>query len=227
MTTEEVMRMESTGNKNKWWHKVTGLLVAGMVTGAVVGFAVGKFIMHGHSGAQANGADVTALLLTAFYIVVTAVLLWIASDRMRLARVLEGNAADTPASDDEVRSFLYQAVVMALAGVLLALPVFGARIFAVHPQGGKVYYLGVVLLFAVQTFYNFRLWKISDEFVRNTMAATAGLSFAIGQGGLFLWAAAEHLSLVKPVSSWDLTINMMLLYLIVGSAVSVRTIRRE
>jgi hypothetical protein len=188
---------------------------------------VGKFIKHGHSGAQANGADITALLLTAFYIVVTAVLLWIASDRMRLARVLEGKAADTPASDDEVRSFLYQAAVMALAGVLLALPVFGTRIFAAHTQGGKVYYLGIVLLFAVQTFYNFRLWKISDEFVRNTMAATAGLSFAIGQGGLFLWAAAEHLSLVKPVSSWDLTINMMLLYLIVGSAVSVRTIRRE
>jgi hypothetical protein len=59
------------------------------------------------------------------------------------------------------------------------------------------------------------------------MATTGALTFAIGQGGLFLWAAAEHMSLVKPVSAWDLLVNMMLLYLFVGAAVSVRTMRRE
>ncbi len=227
MTTEGVMRMESTGKKNTWWWRITAFLIAGMATGAGLGFAIGKATKHFHPGVHANGADVTALSLAAFYIGMTVLLLWIASDRMRLARILEGKGADTPASDDEVRSYAYQAFVMALAGILLALPIFGARFFAASLQHREMYFVGIALLFAVQTFYNFRLWKISDEFVRNTMAATAGLSFAIGQGGLFLWAAAEHLSLVKPVSSWDLTINMMLLYLIVGSAVSVRTIRRE
>ena len=227
MTMEGAMRMESTGNKTKWFQKITGLLVAGLVVGGAVGYGVGKFIKHSHPEAQANGADITALALTAFYIVTSVVLLWIASDRMRLARVLEGKAADTPASDNEVRTFLYQAVVMTLAGVLLGLPVVGVRIAAAHPGGGKIYYLGILLLFAAQTVYNVRIWRISDEFARKTMAATAGLSFAIGQAGLFLWAAAEHLSLVKPVSSWELTINMMLLYLIVGSCVSVRTMRRE
>ncbi len=86
MTTEGVMRMEGTGNKNKWWHKITGFLIAGMITGAGLGFAVGKLFKHGHPGAHANGADVTALSLAAFYIGSTVLLLWIASDRMRLAR---------------------------------------------------------------------------------------------------------------------------------------------
>jgi hypothetical protein len=35
------------------------------------------------------------------------------------------------------------------------------------------------------------------------------------------------MSLVKPVSTWDVLLNMMLLYMVVGALVSVRTARRE
>jgi hypothetical protein len=227
MTAEGVMTMESNGRKNKWWWKITAFLIAGMATGAGLGFAIGKLIKHAHPAAHANGADVTALSLAAFYIGSAVLLFWIASNRMRLARILEGKAAETPASDDEVRSFVYQAVVMALAGVLLALPVFGARLFANHPHQRELYFAGIALLFVVQTVYNVRLWQVSDEFIRGAMTTTAALTFAIGQGGLFLWAAAEHMSLVKPVSTWDLLLNMMLLYIFVGALVSVRTARRE
>jgi hypothetical protein len=116
---------------------------------------------------------------------------------------------------------------MVLAGVLLALPIFGARLFANSLQQRELYFAGIALLFAVQMIYNFRLWRVSDEFIRGAMATTAALTFAIGQGGLFLWAAAEHMSLVQPVSTWDLLLNMMLLYIFVGAVVSVRTARRE
>jgi hypothetical protein len=227
MTAEGVMTMESNGKKNQWWWKVTAFLIAGMATGAGLGFAIGKLIKHAHPAAHANGADVTALSLAAFYIGSAVLLFWIASNRMRLARILEGKAAKTPASDDEVRSFVYQAVVMVLAGVLLALPIFGASLFATNLQHREFYFIGIATLFAVQTVYNFRLWRVSDEFIRGAMTTTAALTFAIGQGGLFLWAAAEHMSLVKPVSTWDLLLNMMLLYIFVGALVSVRTARRE
>jgi len=227
MTAEGVVTMKSTGNQNKWLWKITAFLIAGMATGAGLGFVIGKVYKHGHPGVHVNGADLTALGLAAFYIGTTVLLLWIASNRMRLARILEGNAADTPASNDEVRSFVYQAFVMALAGVLLALPIIGARLFTANLQYREFYFVGIALLFAVQTVYNACLWRVSDEFVRNTILTTVALTFAIGQGGLFLWAAAEHLSLVRPVSAWDLLVNMMLLYIFVGAVVSVRTMRRE
>ncbi len=218
--------MESAGN-NKWRWRIAAFLIAGLATGTGLGFAIGKLIKHAHPAAQANSADVTALSLAAFYIGSAVLFLWIASSRMRLARILEGPAAETPASDDEVRSFVYQAIVMALAGVLLAIPIFGASLFAASLRHRKLCFVGIALLFAAQTLYNVRLWRVSDEFIRGAMAATAAWTFAVGQGGLFLWAAAEHMRLVKPVSSWDLLLNMMLLYMIVGALVSVRTARRE
>jgi hypothetical protein len=227
MTAEGVTIMKSNENENKWRWNTGKFLVAGLATGAGLGFLVGKVFKHGHPGVQADGADVTALGLAAFYLVTTLLLLWIANDRMRLARVLEGKEADIPASDDEVRSFVYQALVMALAGILLALPIFGARLFAGDLLHRKIAFAGIVLLFAVQTFYNVRLWRISDEFVRSTMAKTAALTFAIGQGGLFLRAAAEHMSLVKPVSTWDLLVIMMQLYIFVGLFISVRTLDKS
>jgi len=227
MTAEGAMTMQSSGKKNKWRWRFAALLIAGMATGAGLGFAIGKLIKHAHPATQASGADVTALSLAAFYIGSAVLFLWIASNRMRLARILEGNAAETPASDDEVRSCVYQAVVMALAGVLLALPIFAARLFSHNSQQRELSFAGIALLFAVQTVYNVRLWRVSDEFIRSAMATTAALTFAVGQGGLFLWAAAEHMSLVKPVSAWDLLLDMMLLYIFAGALVWVRTARRE
>ncbi len=227
MTAEGVITSESTRKKNNWWGRITAFLIAGMVTGAGVGFVIGKVTRHIHPGLHVQGADLTALGLAAFFIGTTVALLWIASNRMRLARILEGQSAETPASDDEVRSFAYQALVIALAGILLALPILGARLFAANLEHRELYYAGIALLFAVQTVYNFLLWRVSDEFVRQTTATTAALTFAIGQGGLFLWAAAERMSLVKPVSAWHLLVTMMVLYIFVGSLVSLRTARRE
>jgi hypothetical protein len=227
MSAEGAMTMESVGQKNKWWWRITAFLIAGMATGAGLGFTIGKFVKHAQPGAHADGADVTALSLAAFYIGSAVLFLWIAGNRMRLARILEGKAAETPASDDEVRSFVYQAVVVALAGVLLAMPVFGAHLFADNLKQRELYFAGIALLFTLQTIYNFRLWRVSDEFLRGAMTTTAALTFAVGQGALFLWAAAEHMSLVKPVSTWDLLLSMMLLYMLASALVSVRTARRE
>jgi hypothetical protein len=116
---------------------------------------------------------------------------------------------------------------MALAGILLAAPLLGIRLFGGNLSDSRLFLAGIVLLFAAQTYCNFRLWRVSDEFVRSSMMLAAAWTFAIGQGGLFLWSAAERMSLVRQSSAWNLTVAMMLLYLLVGSVVSVRTARRE
>jgi hypothetical protein len=54
---------------------------------------------------------------------------------------------------------------------------------------------------------------------------TGALTFAFGQGALFLWAAAEHLGLVPVVSAWDLAMAMMTLYLGVGTYLQLRTMQ--
>ena len=105
MTAEGVTIMKSNENENRWRWNTGKFLIAGLATGAGLGFLVGKVFKHGHPGVQADGADVTALGLAAFYLVTTLLLLWIANDRMRLARVLEGKEAEIPASDDEGPQF--------------------------------------------------------------------------------------------------------------------------
>lgn len=226
MTHEGVLTME-TKKRFNWITRIVAGLVAGMVTGAGIGFLIGRTIKHSHPHAHANGADTVAIALAIFYVGTALFLAWVAGDRMRLARVLEGKSVSTPATDNEVRMYSYQSTVLALAGVLLALPVFGARIAfgnALHP---RIAFAVIGVLFAAQTWFNVRIWKSSDEFLRATMVNSAGLTFAIGQGCLFLWSAAERLSLVKPVSSWDMTTNMMIIYMIVAGAVSARSTSRD
>jgi len=226
MMAEGILTVNLSGKGKRWW-KFTVSMVAGVLCGAGLGYTIGRYLKHSYKVSHVSGSDIGALTLTAFYVGAAFLVLWFASDRMRLARVLEGKAAEVPASDAEVRSFRYQALVMALAGILLAVPLLGVHLFSGNNVRSTLFLAGIVPLFAAQTFCNFRLWRISDEFVRSSMMATAAGTFAIGQGGLFLWSAAERMSLVKQASAWNLTVAMMLLYLLVGSVVSVRTARRE
>ena len=226
MMAEGILTVNLPGKGKRWW-KFTVSMVAGVLCGAGLGYTIGRYLKHSYKVSHVSGSDIGALTLTAFYVGAAFLVLWFASDRMRLARVLEGKAAEVPASDAEVRSFRYQALVMALAGILLAVPLLGVHLFSGNNVRSTLFLAGIVPLFAAQTFCNFRLWRISDEFVRSSMMATAAGTFAIGQGGLFLWSAAERMSLVKQASAWNLTVAMMLLYLLVGSVVSVRTARRE
>jgi hypothetical protein len=221
-----MITIKAPGRSNRRW-KFTAGMVAAAVCGAGIGAALGRYLKHVHAVSHVNVSDLGALTLTAFYIGLAILVLWLAGNRMRLARVLEGKAAEVPANDEEVRSFRYQAIVMALAGILLAAPLLGIRLFGGNLSDSRLFLAGIVLLFAAQTYCNFRLWRVSDEFVRSSMMLAAAWTFAIGQGGLFLWSAAERMSLVRQSSAWNLTVAMMLLYLLVGSVVSVRTARRE
>ena len=76
--------------------------------------------------------------------------------------------------------------------------------------------------FAVQTAFNFVVWRRSDEFVRRMIMETASLCFWILQAALFLWACAERLGLLAALSSWDSIAILMSVYVVVSAVVSVR-----
>jgi len=138
MTAEEIWTASLLGKGKRWW-KLTAGMVAGMACGAGLGYTIGRYLKHSHKVSHVSASDLGALMLTAFYIGVALLLLWIASHRMRLARILEGKAAEVPASDEEVVSFHYQALVMTLAGILLAAPILGGHLSSGHDGYNKLF----------------------------------------------------------------------------------------
>jgi multidrug transporter EmrE-like cation transporter len=86
-------------------------------------------------------------------------------------------------------------------------------------------YLAILVLFAIQTAINVKLYRSSDEFLRNTMLVTCSVTFAICQGMLFLWAAAERMTLVPSLSSWSAMSILMTVYISVSFFTSLRQFR--
>ena len=100
-----------------------------------------------------------------------------------------------------------QGAVMGLAGVLMLLPVAAAG----RADPGLIYAV-ILALVAVQSAANLILWRRADEMLRRVMWEACAMAFWTGQIALFLYAAAERLSLVEPVSAWGLMGVLMVLY---------------
>jgi hypothetical protein len=113
-----------------------------------------------------------------------------------------------------------QVLVLVLAGVMLAAPVAMERLFGGVPA--RWVFIGIVLLFALQTVANVLVWVRSDELMRRVMADTSVWTFWPLQGALFLFAAAERLGLVQPISAWGMTGILMSVYLVASSYVAIR-----
>jgi hypothetical protein len=111
------------------------------------------------------------------------------------------------------------ALSLALAGCMLLAPIFASHASRAAAIG---IFAGVVCLFGAQTWINVHIWRTSDEFIRGLMLTIGSLTFAIGQGMLFLYAAAEHLHLVPAISSWGVIVLLLFVYLVANSAVTLR-----
>jgi hypothetical protein len=123
-----------------------------------------------------------------------------------------------PATDAEVRTALLQAAVLFLAGLLMLAPVAAQG----YPDAAGWVFAAIFVLFLVQTGLNVQVWRGSDEVVRGMILATCAITFAISQGLLFLWAAAERLHLVAVRSNWDVYSLLMACYIVVSTGVSMR-----
>jgi Flp pilus assembly pilin Flp len=199
-----------------------------VLLGAAVGFCaglglIGLFVRLHISPKSLSVADLFSAWVGIALVALSLVSLYLSVNRTQLAKQLEGEFATLPATRQEVVAARLQGCVLFLAGALMIAPSLLERFVADNLQAARLSYAVIVVLFAVQTVANLRIWQISDEFMRQTIAGICALTFAIGQGMLFLWAAAEHLHLVHTRSSWSIFTVEMLLYVLVSSYVTLRS----
>ncbi len=206
---------------------VTSQSVKRNLIGAVIGgaFGFGLIELMGRLGIRFKGMpamDLVAIVIVIEFFGFALVLAYLSADRKRLASTIECEGTPLPASDEEVRDFRLQAAVLALAGLMMLIPIVSTQRIQGHAGRGLALFLATVTLFAIQTLLNIRLWRNSDEFARRTLLIVAAVTFSISQGLLFLTGAAERLQLIRTVSNWNLCIAMMALYLSVSVVTGLR-----
>ncbi|MBU1324459.1 MAG: hypothetical protein KJ676_04390 [Alphaproteobacteria bacterium] len=110
-----------------------------------------------------------------------------------------------------------QVVVMALAGIMLLVPLYATRWISSELAFGLV-----LALLAVQTFANLLLWRRADEMLRRIMVETGSLAFWTLQLALFLYASGERLGLTDGVTAWGMIAVLMAVYLVASAIVAAR-----
>lgn len=110
-----------------------------------------------------------------------------------------------------------QVVAMALAGIMLMIPLYATRWVS-----SELAFALVLALLAVQTVANLMLWRRADEMLRRIMVETGGLAFWTLQLALFLYAAGERLGLTGGVTAWGMIGVLMAVYLVASAVVAAR-----
>lgn len=110
-----------------------------------------------------------------------------------------------------------QILVFVLAGLMFLAPMVATA--WVSPA---VVFVGIAILFAVQTVGNIIAWRRADEMMRRIMSETSTIAFWGLQSAFFLYAAAERMALIQPVSAWGLTGILMTVYLVSSIVPSFR-----
>lgn len=203
----------------EWGRNLLRMLAIGFVCG-VVGYGVGQMLAGVFPGADPDlsglrWADVVAGLLAAA-LLIACVATWLRTfSRAGLGKTLK---LEGPAGDDEVRDARTQAGVIGLSAVILPLPMIFSAL-AVSPWVGMAV---VAALLVLHTLLNLRLYRSVDELFRRTVVEAGAVTFWLGQGLLFLWAAAERLAVAPPITAWDVYVVLMGIYLFVSMIVTMR-----
>lgn len=203
----------------EWARNLLKIMAIGFVCG-VAGVLVGEFAAARFPGLEPDftgvrWADVVAGLL-AFILLVACLATGLRSlSREGLGKTLN---LEGPAGDIEVRDARTQSVVLALSGIILLLPMILSAL-SVPPLAALG---GVVVLLGLHTVLNLRLYRSVDELFRRTVVEAGAMTFWLGQGVLFLWAAAERLAVAPPITAWDVYVVLMGVYLVVSMVVTMR-----
>jgi hypothetical protein len=163
-----------------------------------------------------------AFLLGLMFFVLGAITIALSTSRKYLVQEIASEDKTMPATNEEVRSFRLQGLTLLLAGIMLLVIIAANANLKALPGGNVSVFTTIVILFALQSFVNYRIWVESDEFVRAMMYQLATMTFWIVQSGIFLWAAAEHLHLVRAATSWEIANVLFFCYLIVSFVVAIR-----
>ena len=205
----------------EWARSLSKVFLAGFAFGVVgygVGYVLAKFVFPDAGplpDLNLRWSDAVAAVAAISLVIGAAAVLMVSLDPARLGRMykLEG-----PASAEETAQARLQSVVMGLSGVILLLPV----IFELAGLASVFALTIVVLLLALHTALNLKVYREIDELWRRAVMEAGTLTFFVGQVALFLWAAAERLGVVPPITAWDIYAVLMALYLCISVIVSTR-----
>ena len=205
----------------EWARSLSKVFLAGFVFGVVgygVGYVLAKVVFPDAGplpDLNLRWSDAVAAVAAVSLVIGAAAVLMVSLDPARLGRMykLEG-----PASAEETAQARLQSVVMGLSGVILLLPV----IFELAGLTPVIALTIVVLLLALHTVLNLKVYREIDELWRRAVMEAGTITFFVGQVALFLWAAAERLGVVPPITAWDVYAVLMALYLCISVIVSAR-----
>lgn len=206
------------GGTRRWIRLLIAAVLAAPV-GYVVGMGLARvFPDAGPLEALIGGlrwSDAVAAVLALVMTISAAVVFIFSLNPVRAARLLVLPEAATP---DEIGLLRCQGVICLLSAVVLVLPL-------ALPAGGlsPIIALGlIVALLALHTVLNLGFYRDSDEMLRAVTTEAAMKTFWIGQGVLFLWAAAERLGVAPVLTAWDVYVVLMGLYLAIAAVVTAR-----
>lgn len=203
----------------EWARQTVRLVALGFVAG-VVGYGVGHVSADLFPGRDVSlldvrWADLLAVCVAAVLVIASVFTALRSFNRAALGRMLK---LEGPAGDDEARDVRIQALVIGLSGVIMLLPI----LFSALAIPAAIALTAVLALLALHTALNVRLYRSVDEMFRRVVLEAGALTFWLGQGLLFLWAAAERLAVAPPITAWDIYVVMMAAYLIVSTVVTMR-----
>jgi len=177
--------------------KIGGLVLLALL-GAAVGAATARFV----DASALPGDDALNLFMGVVLIGMAVV----------MAGILVLRPANVPKGCG-----LLQILVMALAGIMLMIPIYGPN--WVSPEAS----LGIVLgLLAVQTVANILMFRRADEMLRRVMVETGSLAFWTLQLALFVYAASERLGLVDGITAWGMIGILMAVYMVASAVAGAR-----
>ena len=195
-------------------------LLVGAVCG-VGGYYFGKLaadLFPGAPGLAELGlrwSDGVAALVALAMLVASAAVGLSSLNRPRLGALLK---LEGPATDEEVGYTRLQAAVMGLSALILFTPV----VFSFTGLTPAIALAVVVGLLLVHTIMNLRVYLQADELLRQIALESGAVTFWLGQGVLFVWAAAERLGAATAVTSWDIYVCLMAVYLGVAAVMTAR-----
>ena len=202
------------------WPRWVRALAFGAVFG-VIGYGLGAWLAKvapggfGLADKAIRWSDGLALLVGFALVAGSLWALYVSLDAKRLGRMygLEGDA-----SREETRLARFQAAVLGFSGVILTLPI----VFSLAGVSPALGVAAIGLLLVLHTVMNVRVYRQADELLRRAVMETAAVTFFAGQLVLFMWAAAERLGGVPPITAWDIYAVLMALYLAASLWISVR-----
>ncbi|OYW23757.1 MULTISPECIES: hypothetical protein [unclassified Sphingomonas] len=190
--------------------------------GGVVGYFVGRALKQ--SGAtlpDLSVADVASVIIGIVLLFSAAYAYVATTSPARWNRMVEKQPDDESVDPDALRSGRWQALVAALAGIMIMTPPL-AMLNGFGTQTLGAIAVGLFVLLAVQSWINWKLWREGDELTRAVIAQTGAVCFWVLQLGLFAWATITKLKFASDTDSWSLMTVLMGAYLIVSVVISTR-----